>query len=103
MAMVKEFERILAQETQEAQEVVATKQESEKTVHITERDLALIRQICLPYKVLCESMGISHGNLRFRVTILVRKFGVENRTSLAVKAIKMGLVRPDEFQYRNQV
>ena len=66
--------------------------------HITDKDLKLIKQLCLPYKIICPNLGISPEALRLRVARLMDKLGVENRTALVVKVIKLGLVSMDEFQ-----
>lgn len=59
---------------------------------ITDKDLELIKQLCLPYKIACQSLGIGENTLRVRVHRLMSKLGVETRTALVTKAIKLGLV-----------
>ncbi len=70
---------------------------------ITNKDLELIRQLGLSYKVICENLEIDcQGTLRSRITRLIQRFGVENRTALVIKAIKLELVTPDEFSIQER-
>lgn len=67
---------------------------------ITDKDLELIKQLCLPYKIICQNMELNQGTVRLRVKRLISKMGVESRTALVVKAIKLGLVSIDELPMR---
>jgi len=67
---------------------------------VTEGDLVLIRQLCLPYKTSSLNMGLDVGALKMRVGRLCVKLGVENRTSIVVKALKLGLITIDELVYQ---
>jgi len=68
-------------------------------IKITDADLDLIRKICLPYKLIGHSNGLG---LEMKVSRLLRKFGVDNRAALVVKALKLGLVTLDQLQYRDR-
>lgn len=67
---------------------------------ITDKDLELIKQLCLPYKIACQNLGIKQGALKIRVHRLLGKMGVETRTALVIKAIKLELVSIDELSLR---
>ena len=68
---------------------------------VSEEDLALIRLLCLPYKIIGEKFGVPAATVNMRVTRLIIRFGVENRMAIVVKALKFGLVTVDQLVYRN--
>ena len=80
MAMVKEFYQVVS--------------------GVSEADLELVRQLCLPYKVICQNFSLSEGALNMRVKRLLGKFGVENQRSLIVRVIQLGLLPAESFAYR---
>lgn len=63
-------------------------------------DIALVKQICLPYKVIASNMGLELGNIKMKVKRIMELLGVENRASLVVKAIRIGLVAEKDFVVR---
>ncbi len=67
---------------------------------VTTDELFLIRQLCLPYKIVAQNMGLDSAALRMRITRLAVKLGVENRTALVVKALKMGLITLNQLILR---
>ena len=67
---------------------------------LTIGDLELIKQLCLPDKVISYNIGLSSVNVRKRISRLAFRFGVENRTALLVRALKLGLVGVDELVFR---
>jgi len=68
---------------------------------MTESELALIKKIGLPQKITCQELGISDVALRCRLHRLIIKYGVENKTALAIKAIKSGTLRAEDFEIRD--
>lgn len=67
---------------------------------LTDSDLELIKQLCLPYKIICQNLEITEGALNMRVKRLLQRFGVENKRALIVKIIQIGLVSVNDFDYR---
>jgi len=67
---------------------------------LTDSDLELIKQLCLPYKIICQNLEINEGALNMRVKRLLQRFGVENKRALIVKVIQTGLVSVNDFDYR---
>jgi hypothetical protein len=67
---------------------------------ITNGDLELIKQFCLPHKIIRQNMNLTKGALDMRTKRLMDKMGVENRTALVVMALKLGLVTIDELSVR---
>lgn len=63
-------------------------------------DIELLAHVCLPDKITSSKLSISADTIRKRVERLKLKFGVENRASLVVKAVKLGLVPISALQYR---
>ena len=70
------------------------------TDELTAFDLVLIKQLCLPHKIICANIGISHGALRVRLNRLMQKLGVENQRALLVKALQLHTISIDEIVYR---
>ena len=68
--------------------------------HLTDSDVEIIKKVGLPYKEVESKYGLSAGAYRVRVSIIMDKFGVENRVALAIKAIQLGLVSIDDFEVR---
>ena len=69
-------------------------------ITLTNGDLDFIRQLCLPYKIIGQNMKLDNPAIRMRVSRLAVKLGVETRTALVVKAVKLGLVHIDELAFR---
>jgi len=67
---------------------------------LSDADLELIKQLCLPYKIICQNLEITEGALNMRVKRLLQRFGVENKRALIVKIIQIGLVSVNDFDYR---
>jgi DNA-binding NarL/FixJ family response regulator len=68
--------------------------------YLTEKDLELIRQLCLPYKVISQNTGTHIITIRLRAIRIARKLGVENKASIIVKALRLGLITLDELVCR---
>lgn len=68
---------------------------------ITDSDLKLIKQLCLPNKIISVNLGISSAAVSMQVTRIGDKLGVENRTAIVVKALGLGLVYTDQLIYRS--
>ena len=68
--------------------------------NVTDSDLELIMQLCLPHKIICENMGVSHMALRKRTERLMLRMGVENQRALIVKALQLQLVSIDTLSIR---
>ena len=64
-------------------------------------DLELIKQLCLPDKIIVQNLGSSRAAISMRITRIGVKLGVENRTALLVKALMLGLVNLDQLVYRS--
>lgn len=71
-----------------------------RSYKLTDKDLALIRQLCLPYKIISQDAGVSDIVTKKRVGRLAAKLKVENRAAIIVKALKLDLVTIDELTYR---
>jgi len=67
---------------------------------ITSSELALIKQLCLPDKIISNNFGISHAAVRMRIVRIGIKLGVENRTAIVVRALVLGLVSIDQLLFR---
>ena len=67
---------------------------------LTVGDLDFIKMLCLPYKIIGQSTGLDNPAIRMRVSRLAVKLGVETRTAIVVKAIKLGIVQIDEMAFR---
>ena len=67
---------------------------------ITESDLVLIKQLCLPDKIIGGNLGISPANVSMRISRLGVRLGVENRTTIIVRALELGLVTINQLVYR---
>ena len=68
---------------------------------ISEADLVLIRQLCLPDKIIGRNLEISPAAVSMRITRIGVKLGVENRTAVVVKALELGLLTIDQLIYRD--
>jgi DNA-binding NarL/FixJ family response regulator len=73
-----------------------------KAVDITAHDLALIRQLCMENKVIAQNTRTSEQVVKNRVNRLATKLGVENRTAIVIKALKLGLLALSELAYRER-
>ena len=71
-----------------------------ETFTLTDTDIALIRQLCLPHKIISRGMGISHTALTTKIWRLCSKLGVENQRALIIKALELGIVTIENFTYR---
>jgi len=69
-------------------------------IELTDSELALIRQLCLPDKIISANLGITHMGIRNRVVRIGAKLGVENRTAIVIKALRLKLVKIDQFSPR---
>jgi len=68
---------------------------------LTDSDLELVKQLCLPDKIIAENLGVSHLVIRQRITRICIKFGVENRRAVIVRALELDLISLDQFVYRD--
>jgi DNA-binding NarL/FixJ family response regulator len=50
------------------------------------------------YQRAAEQLGISESTVKNSLAALYRKLGVGNRTEAAVKAVRLGLIEPDDLQ-----
>lgn len=66
----------------------------------TDSDLALIKQLCMPDKIVSQNLGILPGAVSMRITRLSIKLGVENRTAIVVRALGLGWLTIDQLAYR---
>ncbi len=69
---------------------------------LSEKDMELIKLLCLPNKIISHNMGVSPEGIGMHIGRLIGKFGVENRTGVIVKALQLGLVGLGELQYRQE-
>lgn len=67
---------------------------------LTVQDLALIRRLGLPNKIIGQHFGISDAAVSMKITRLAIKLGVENRTAIIIRALRLGLVKAAELSYR---
>ncbi len=68
---------------------------------VSEVDLELIKRLCLSYKEIGADLQIPATTANERIARLIVKFGVESRTAVVVRALKLGLVTVDQLIYRN--
>ena len=64
---------------------------------LTDSDLALIKTLCLPNKVISQMFGDSPAAVSMQVTRIGAKLGVENRTAIVIKALRLGLITIDQL------
>ena len=67
---------------------------------MTESDIELVKKVGLPQKLACEQLGLSYVAFKARMSRLMTRYGVENRAALAIKAIKTGILSPEDFEVR---
>ena len=67
---------------------------------LTEEQLELLTNLCIPQKVLCQEMGLSELALQARIRRLVVRFGVENQRALLIKMLKLGVISLESIKYR---
>ena len=70
---------------------------------ITDEELALIKLVGLPNKIIGIRLGTSPFVIGNRIQKLCEKLRVENRTGLAIMALTTGLVTVYELIYRVSV
>ena len=63
-------------------------------------EVALLENLCLPYKLICQDLDIKPEALRHRIFRLMEKMGVENRTALVVKSLKLGIININQLKVR---
>ena len=68
---------------------------------ISESNLKLIKLLCLPDKVIGQYLQLSPAAVAMRITRTSVKLGVENRTAIVVRALKLGLVNIDQLTCRD--
>ena len=63
-------------------------------VKFTERELELIRYLTEGFdnKQIAKMMFLTTATVKYHMTVIMNKFGVKNRTSVAVIAVVIGLV-----------
>lgn len=74
---------------------------SKTNCKVSESSLELIRLLCLPDKIIGQYLKISPAAVAMRITRISIKLGVENRTSVVVKALELGLVNIDQLVRRD--
>ena len=67
---------------------------------LTVTELVLVKHLCLPNKILCERFKLTPSALKMRINRIAVKLGVENRTAIIVKSLKLGIVEIDQLVYR---
>lgn len=72
-----------------------------KSGAITETDLKLIVLLGLPDAIIGHKLHILPGAVSMRISRVAVKLGVENRTALIIKALKLGLVTTSQLSYRD--
>lgn len=80
MALVAEFERIMC--------------------GITDSDVELIKCLCLPNKTIASTLSIPSTAIGMKLARLAIKMKVENRTTIVIKALKLGIITIDQLVYR---
>lgn len=68
---------------------------------VTDSDLELIKRLCLSYKEIGKDLEIPAFTVNTQIARLIVKFGVESRTAVLVKALKLNLVTLDQLVYRS--
>ncbi len=67
---------------------------------ITATEIEMIKQLCLPYKIIAGNMEMSQTALSSRIWRICAKLGVENQRALIIKALGLGMVNVTDFTYR---
>lgn len=67
---------------------------------LSDSELELIKLLCLPSKVISERLGIPSDSIRMSVSRIGIKLGVENRTSIVVRALELRLITLQQLVYR---
>jgi DNA-binding CsgD family transcriptional regulator len=73
-----------------------------RALELTTDEMALIKQLCLPNKIISQRMGIAVPAVKMRIARLAAKFGAETRTAIIVKALALGLVAYSDMVYRER-
>lgn len=68
---------------------------------LTKKQLELIKLICLPYKEIGNKLGLSQRAISMRITRIIAKLGVNNRATVVVKALRVGLITLDQLVYED--
>lgn len=67
---------------------------------ISDAELEIIKQLGLPNKIISQNIGIAETYIAVKVTRIAAKLGVENRTAIVIKALKLGLITIDQLVFR---
>jgi DNA-binding NarL/FixJ family response regulator len=73
-----------------------------KLVVLTVGELALIKQLCLPNKIIAQNEKTSEQVIKNRISSLAERVGVDSRAAIVVKALKLGLVALSDLVYRER-
>lgn len=85
---------------EKAPKVKKAKKTEVPALQLSDDEFQLLKQLCLPNKVVCQNLKINSGALRMRVARLLVKVGVENRRALIIKALRLRLVTVSSFMCR---
>ena len=68
---------------------------------LTSAELEFIKQLALPNKVISLNLGISEAAISMKQSRIAAKLGVENRSAIIIKTLRLGLVTIDQLIYRS--
>jgi len=66
--------------------------------NLTELDKQILKQACKPVKVIAVGSAHSYDATAMRINRLYVMFGVHNRISLIVQALKLGIVKLEDIE-----
>ncbi len=69
-------------------------------ISLSEEELVLVKQLCLPYKPISVVMNMDTPMLRMRVMRLAAKMKVAGKTAVVIKCLKLGLIDIDDLVYQ---
>lgn len=80
---------------------MAIETEIEKALYgITDSEMGLIIQLGLPNKIISQNLGISAMAVGMKINRISTKLGVENRTAIIIKALRLSLITIDQLVFR---
>lgn len=68
---------------------------------LTDSDLELVKLLCLPNKIISQHLKMDRFAIGMQVKRIGNKLKVENRTTIVVRALELGLISIDQLVHRS--